>query len=128
MHRDDIDWAHEISYDERDVQCGREYPLFGEQMGNLTARGAHLFYTVKRFGDPMTHIPGGSSSRTACGWSVTGRDEVNVVDESFPTCVRCMAAALEQAAEAAALRAEVETYAAAMAASFVHALSKLQRR
>lgn len=108
MDRDDIDLVREISYDECDVQCGREDLLLGEQMGNLTARGLHLFYTVKRYSDPMIHVPGGSSSRTACGWSVVERDEVDmerdevdVVDGRFPTCVRCMVAALEQAAEAA---------------------------
>lgn len=99
MNRDNSDFAFSITYDENDVQCGREFPLFGEQMGNLTARGSHLFYTVKRYGDPMIHVPGSSSSRTACGWSVVGRDEVDVVDGRFPTCVRCMAAAQRTAYE-----------------------------
>lgn len=92
MHRDDIELAWGMTFDVNDVQCGRERPLFGEQMGNLTARGTHLFYTVKRYGDPLIHIPGSASSRTACNYAVVERDEVDVVPGRVVTCVQCMVA------------------------------------
>ena len=89
VDRDDIELAYGMTFDVNDVQCGREYPLRGEQMGNLTARGSHLFYTVKRLGDPLTHMAGSSSSRTACNYPVTAHDDVDVVPDRYITCVYC---------------------------------------
>ena len=88
----DIDLAYGITFDVNDVQCGREKPLLGEQMGNLTVRHVGVTYTVRRLGDPMTHAVGVSSSRTACRWPVVGRDDVSVVKGRFLTCVQCIAA------------------------------------
>jgi hypothetical protein len=92
LNRDDIEIAHGMTFDVNDVQCGREEPIYGEQMGNLTARGTHLFYTVKRLGDPLIHIPGSASSRTACNYPVVAMDDVDAVDGRVVTCVRCMTA------------------------------------
>lgn len=87
----DIDLAYGITFDANDVQCGREKPLFGEQMGNLTVRHIGVTYTIRRYGDPMTHAAGVWSSRTACRWLVVGRDDVSVAKDRFLTCVRCIA-------------------------------------
>lgn len=88
-------FAYTLTFDVNNVQCGREVPVMGQQMGNLTMRGYHLTYMVERRGDPLIHISGSASSRTACNYPVTDVDLVDTVDMlagRAVTCVRCMAA------------------------------------
>lgn len=90
-------------------------------MGNLTARGTHLRYVVFRYGDPLVHVPGSASSRTACGWSVTNYDRVDVADDAAVTCVQCAVVDILRLARGD----EAEQYGKAIAEGFARELTKL---
>lgn len=72
------------------INYGREFPLYGEHMGNLTARNAAWFYVARRLGDPLVHASIAHSSRTTCMRSVIDEDAVEPGSILELTCIECI--------------------------------------